>query len=127
MRTLGQLARDAEPVSLADSDRLWAEGEAAEHGAVVVAGRVACATADGRHRFEVGQGTVIGLEEALALESRWCTASARGAVAGLRISRAALLDVLEDDSDTALAVLAAFAEVASALRDAAAARGRGDA
>jgi CRP-like cAMP-binding protein len=127
MRTLGQLARDAEPVSLADGDRLWAEGEAAEHGAVIVAGRVACTTADGRHRFEVGQGTVIGLEEALSLESRWYTASAREAVAGLRISRAGLLDVLEDDSGTALAVLAAFAEVASALRDAAARGDRGDA
>ena len=45
-------------------------------------------------------------------------------VSGLRITRAALLDVLEDDPGTALEVLAAFASVASALRDAAA-RGRG--
>lgn len=127
IRTLGQLAREAELVAFADRERVWTERDPAEDAAVIVTGRLACVTQDGRQRFEVGRGTVIGLEEALAMEPRWCTARARGSGSLVRISRAALLDVLEDDSDTALAILAAFAGVASTLRDAAARDGEEEA
>ena len=117
VRTLGQIAREAELVSVADGEPIWVEGEPAGHGAVVVTGTVACVTADRRQRFDVGPGTLVGLEEALAMDVRWCEATAHEPVAFLRISRATFVDVLEDDPDTALAVLAAFASVASALRD----------
>jgi CRP-like cAMP-binding protein len=120
VRTIGQLAREAEWVKLADGVRLWAERDPSEQAVVIVTGRVACVSEDRRHAFEVGPGTVVGLEETLAGEPRWTTASARGPVSGLLISRAVLLDVLEDDPDSALEVLAAFAGVASTLRDAAA-------
>jgi CRP-like cAMP-binding protein len=117
VRTLGQIAREAEPISVAAGASIWREGETADHGAVVVRGTVGCETADGRQRFEVGPGAVIGLEEALAMDVRWHAATARTAVSFLGISRAAFVDVLEDDPDTALELLAALATVASALRD----------
>jgi CRP-like cAMP-binding protein len=117
VRTLGQIAREAEPISVAGGASIWAEGGPADHGAVVVTGVVACETADGRQRFEVGPGAVVGLEEALAMGVRWHRATARTPVSFLAISRAAFVDVLEDDSDTALELLAALATVASALRD----------
>jgi CRP-like cAMP-binding protein len=116
IRTLGQLAREARLVSLADGESLWGEGDAAEDAAVVVRGIVACATSDGAHRFEAGRGTILGLEEALAMEGRWHGAVARETVSVLRITRVAVVDVLEDDADTALEVLAAFARVAAQLR-----------
>jgi CRP-like cAMP-binding protein len=117
VRMLGQLAADAESVALGDGDALWAAGDRAEHALVVVTGRVHCETADGRQRFEAGRGTVLGLEEALAADTRWFGASVREPGSTLKISRAALLDVLEDDPDSALALLAAFATIASGLRD----------
>lgn len=117
VRTLGQIAREAEPITVAQGATIWTEGEPAEHGAVIVTGVVACATADGRQRFEVGPGAVIGLEEALAMDVRWYGSTARAPVSFLAVSRAAFVDVLEDDPDTALELLAALATVASALRD----------
>jgi len=117
IRTLGQIARDADLVVLPDRERLWAEGDPADHAVLIVRGVVVCATADDRQRFEGGRGAILGLEEALAMSARWCGAVTRGPVSLLRITRAAVLDALEDDPDTALGTLAALASVASQLRD----------
>src|SRR5262245_26058536 len=117
IRMLGQLAADAESVALAGGDTVWAAGDRAEHALVVVAGRVHCETADGLQQFEAASGTVLGLEEALAADARWFGTVVREPGSALRISRAALLDVLEDDPDSALALLAAIATIASGLRD----------
>lgn len=125
IRTLGQLARDAELLAVADRERLWAEELPADHAIVVVRGVVACATADGRQRFTVGPEAIAGLEEALAAEPRWYEATARGDVAAMRLTRAAIVDALEDDSDMALDALAALATVASTLRDRVAEEGKG--
>jgi CRP-like cAMP-binding protein len=125
VRTLGQIAREAESISVAAGATIWAQGEPAEHGAVVVTGVVACETADGRQRFEVGPGAVLGLEEALAMDVRWYGSTALAPVALLAVSRAAFVDVLEDDPDTALELLAALATVASGLRDRTAEDGEG--
>ena len=117
IRTLSQLARDAELASLGDGEPLWAQGDPADHAVLVVRGVVGCATIDGRQHFEGGRDAIFGLEEALAMDSRWYGAVARGAVSFFRITRAAIVDALEDDPDTALAALAAIASVASLLRD----------
>ena len=117
IRTLGQLARAAALIDLGDGERLWAEDAPAEHAAVVVRGIVACATTDARQRFEAGPGTIIGLEEALAISARWYSATARGDVTLLQLTRAAIVDALEDDSDTAFDAVAALATVACELRD----------
>lgn len=125
IRTLGQLARDAELLAVPDGERLWAEGLTADHAIVVVHGAVACATADGRQRFALGPEAIAGVEEALAAEPRWYEATARGDVAAMRLTRAAIVDALEDDSDMALDALAALATVASTLRDRVAEEGKG--
>ncbi len=125
IRTLGQLARDAESVILRNGERLWATGDDAEDALVVLEGRVGCETDDGRQRFVAGRGAVLGLEEALAMEARWCDAAVHAPGSALRITRAALIDVLEDDPDSALELLAACATLASGLRDLVA-HGNGD-
>jgi CRP-like cAMP-binding protein len=117
VRTLGQLAADAESVVFTAGDTLWAAGDRADHALVLVSGRIHCETADGQQQFEAARGTVLGLEEALAADARWFGAVAREPGSALQISRAALLDVLEDDPDSALALLAACAAIASGLRD----------
>lgn len=117
VRTLGQLASDAESVALGDGERLWAVGDPAEHALIVVAGRVHCETDDGRQHFAAGRGAILGLEESLAMDARWCGAVVRAPGSALRITRAALVDVLEDDPDSAVALLAALAATASRLRD----------
>jgi len=117
IRTLGQLARAADAVELREGERLWAAGDDAEDALIVVDGRVQCETADGRQRFDGGRGAILGLEEALAVEARWCGAVVRAPGAALHVTRAALIDVLEDDPDSALALLAACATLASGLRD----------
>jgi len=117
VRTLGQLAADAESVAFTAGDTPWAAGDRAEHALVVVSGRIHCETPDGQQQFEAWRGTVLGLEEALAADTRWFGAVAREPGSALRICRASLLDVLEDDPDSALALLAAFATIASGLRD----------
>ena len=115
--TLGQLASDAESVALGNGERLWAAGDRGEDALVVVAGRVRCETGDGLQHFTLGRGAVIGLEEVLAMDERWCGAVVRAPGSALRITRASLVDVLEDDPDSALALLAALAAIASRLRD----------
>jgi CRP-like cAMP-binding protein len=117
IRTLGQLATEAAPVGLREGETLWATGDDAEDMLVVIDGRVRCATDDGRQRFDAGRGAVLGLEEALAMEARWYGAVVQAPGSGLRITRAALIDVLEDDPDSALELLAACATLASGLRD----------
>jgi CRP-like cAMP-binding protein len=117
IRTLGQLARDAELRQVRTGTTLWVAGHSADHTLVVVRGVVECATADGVQRFALGPETVVGLEDTLALAPRWFTARAHGEVTLLQLSGAAIIDALEDDSDLALDALAALAAVASALRD----------
>jgi CRP-like cAMP-binding protein len=117
IETLGQLAREAVLETLPDRGRLWREGDPADHAVLVVNGAVVCTSADDRLRFEGGRRAIFGLEEALAIDSRWYGAMARRAVSVLRITRAAIIDALEDDPDTALEVLTALANVASRLRD----------
>jgi CRP-like cAMP-binding protein len=117
VRMLGQLAGEAEPLTLATGEPLWAEGDGADHALILVAGCVRCRRDDGSQRFEVGRGTILGLEEALAMDGRWYGAVVQEAGAALRVTRAGLLDALEDDPDSALAVLGALAGIASRLRD----------
>lgn len=117
IETLGQIAREATLVSLADGEPLWRERDPADHVMLVVGGVVVCATADDRQRFEGAPRAILGLEEALAIEPRWYGAVARGSVSLLRITQAAIVDALEDDPDTALYALGSLASVASRLRD----------
>src|SRR5262245_26018330 len=117
LRTLGQLASEATTATLAEAEPLWTVGDPAEDALIVVTGRVRCETDDGRQRFEAAGGTILGLEEALAMDTRWYRAVVRTPGSAMRIGRAAVIDVLEDDPDSALELLAALAGIASCLRD----------
>ncbi|HVQ25632.1 MAG TPA: cyclic nucleotide-binding domain-containing protein [Planctomycetota bacterium] len=117
IETLGHLAREASLVSIPDRMVLWREGEPADDAVMVIAGAVACTSTAGGHRFERGGGAILGLDEALAMEPRWYHATARAPLTALRLTRAAVLDALEDDPDTALDMLTTLARVASRLRD----------
>lgn len=116
VRTLGQLAREADVATAAAGTRLWAADDLAEYGVLVLRGAIACTPAGGEP-FHAGAGSIVGLEDALALESRWCAATAVGETTLLTLERAALVDALEDDTDSAVEVLGAMAGVASGLRD----------
>jgi CRP-like cAMP-binding protein len=116
VRTLGQLARESTLLATGGGTRLWGNGDTAEHAVVLLRGTVTCVAGD-RAAFRVGRGTVLGLDEALALEPRWHDATTAGETTLLSIGRATLIDALEDDTDTAVTVLAAMAGVASHLRD----------
>jgi CRP-like cAMP-binding protein len=116
IETLGHLAREAALVSVTDGEVLWTEGEPADDVALIVRGTVACRSAAGQ-RFQRGAGTIVGLDEALAIDTRWYEAVAREPLTILRVTRAAILDALEDDPDTALHMLTTLARIASRLRD----------
>ena len=117
IQTLGYLAREASLVSIPDGTVLWRESEPADDAAMIVGGALACTSAAGGHRFARGPGAILGIDESLAIEPRWYEAVARGPLTALRLSRAAVLDALEDDPDTALHMLTTLARVASRLRD----------
>jgi CRP-like cAMP-binding protein len=117
IETLGHLAREAALVSIPDRTVLWREGEPADDAVVLIGGAVVCTSTVGGHRFERGAAAMLGLDEALAIESRWYEAVARGPLTAMRLTRAAVLDALEDDPDTALHMLTILARIASRLRD----------
>ncbi|HEV7732696.1 MAG TPA: cyclic nucleotide-binding domain-containing protein [Candidatus Binatia bacterium] len=116
VRTLGQLAHDAVVLAPRAAHHLWAGGDTAEHAVVIVRGTVTCSI-DGAVTWNVGPGTVLGLEETLALEPRWGAADAAADTALLSITRTQLIDALEDDPDAAVGLLGGLATVASTLRD----------
>lgn len=116
IRTLAQLLHEAETIAPADGQQLWESGESAGKVVVLLRGSVACRTPDGR-RFEAAAGSLLGLEEALAMEVRWYSARARDEVLALSIARTAVVDALEDSAESAIEVLSAMASVASEIRD----------
>lgn len=106
VHTLGRIAAEAKPLTLAPGDALWSEGEPAGCVVTILDGALACR--DARGDFEVGPGALLGLLEALAGVPRRFAASARTPVSALSLESSALLDAMEDDSDLAVDVLAAL-------------------
>jgi CRP-like cAMP-binding protein len=107
VHTLGQIALDMRPVTLAAGERAWRRGDRADWTGIVLTGEV---TPGPRRRTRtVGPGALLGMEEALAGESRWYAAVARKPTLLLRLDVASLIDVLEDDPDMAVEVLTVLA------------------
>ena len=106
----GQLARDAESVALRRG-RASLGGGRRRRGRPRSWSTVVCSCETRRRSAALrgGRGTILGLEEALAVDTRWCGAVVREPARRSTITRAALIDVLEDDPDSALALLAALA------------------
>lgn len=117
VHTLGQVAATTRAVTIEVGRAAWQAGDPADHLLVLLAGTIACATADGAQRFTLGPGDVAGDLDALAAAPRWYAATATSPVRALRVPIADLLDVLEDDPETAVDALTRFARATAALLD----------
>jgi CRP-like cAMP-binding protein len=107
VHTLGQLAQDAKPVSLARGERLWEAGD--EPGAIVVLMQGSLRCRSEADEFTIGPGAAAGLVEAVAASPRWYTADAEEPVRGVRLEIATFFDAMEDDPELAVDLLAALA------------------
>jgi CRP-like cAMP-binding protein len=117
VQTLGDVAAACSEIALDTGRAAWQAGDPADHIVVILSGTVACATADGVQRFVLGRGDVLGDLDALATVPRWYAATATTPVRALHIRVADLLDVLEDDPETAVEGLTRFATATAALVD----------
>jgi CRP-like cAMP-binding protein len=117
VQTLGEVAAASDEITLDAGRAAWRAGDPADHLVVILSGTIACETADGTQRFELGPGDLLGELDAFASTPRWHSAIARTAVRALRIRVADLLDVLEDDPETAVESLTGFAAHTAALVD----------
>jgi CRP-like cAMP-binding protein len=115
--TLGDVAAASSELALDVGRAAWQAGDPADHIGVLLSGTIACATADGAQRFVLGPGAVLGGLDALASAPRWYGATATTPVRALRIRLADLLDVLEDDPETAVEGLTRFASATASLVD----------
>jgi CRP-like cAMP-binding protein len=107
VHTLGQLAQDAKPVSLARGERLWTIGDEPEAIVVVMHGSLRCRSES--DEFTIGPRAAAGLVEAVASSPRWYSAEAEEPLGGVRLEVATLFDAMEDDPELAVDVLAALA------------------
>ncbi len=117
IHTLAYAAAGGEVVTLEPGHVLWRAGDAADDVLLVLDGRVDCTSDDDRQRFTLGPGEAPGLLDALAGVPRWYGAVAAVRTLGLRLSLATLLDVLEDDPETAVAGLIRLARTVATLVD----------
>jgi CRP-like cAMP-binding protein len=117
VHTLAYCAADATALTLEPGRALWRAGDPSDHVVLVLDGAVECATQDGAQRFVLGPGEMAGALDAMAGVPRWHDASARTSVTGIRIARSAVLDVLEDDPETAVQALVGLARVTAVLVD----------
>lgn len=115
IHTLAYCAAESSAVAIDAGGVVWHAGDPSDHVVVLLGGTLDCTSDDGAQRFALGPGEVAGLLDAVAGVGRWHDAIARTAIAGLRIGRSALLDVLEDDPDTAVRALVAMATTAATL------------
>jgi CRP-like cAMP-binding protein len=118
IHTLVYAAGEGTAVTLEPGHALWRADDPADHIVLTLSGRIDCVTSDERQRFTLGAGEAVGLLDALALVPRWYGATAATRVVGLRLSIATLLDLLEDDPETAVAALVQLAQATARLVDA---------
>ncbi len=109
IHTLAHAAAAGEVVVLEAGRKLWRAGDPSDHLLLVLSGTLQCTAEDGRQRFAIGADEVAGVLDALALAPRWYAATVGSRVTGIRMETAALMDVLEDDPDTAVSALIRFA------------------
>jgi len=117
VHTLAYCAADSTTLTLEPGQPLWRAGDASDDVVLVLDGAVDGVTQDGAQRFVIGPGEMVGALDAMAGVARWHDASARTAVTGIRIARSAVLDVLEDDPETAIQALVGLACGTAALVD----------
>jgi len=120
IHTLAHAAEAGELVVLEAGRKLWRAGDPSDHLVLVLSGMLQCTADDGRQRFALAADEAAGVLDALALAPRWYDATVASRVTAIRIETAALMDVLEDDPDTAVSALIRLACVTAELVDRAA-------
>jgi hypothetical protein len=93
---------------------VWRAGDRADHLLLIVSGALDCAAGDGI-RFALGPREAAGVLDALAAVPRWYDATASAPLVALRTRLADVMDILEDDPDTAVAGLTQLARTTSGL------------
>ena len=120
IHTLAYAAAEGEMVVLEPGQTLWRAGDPSDHLLLVLSGLLQCTADDGRQRFALGSDEVAGALDVLALAPRWYDATVGRRLTAIRMEAVALMDVLEDDPDTAVSALIRFASATAALVDRAA-------
>ena len=120
IHVLAYAAAASEVVVLDAGRRLWRAGDPAGHLLLISSGMLQCSADDGRQRFALGPHESAGVLDALASAPRWYDATTGSHVTAIRMETAALMDVLEDDPETAVNALIRFACATAELVDRAA-------
>jgi len=108
LSALAELARGLHEVSYAPGELLWRRGEPWNGALLLLADGVVDCTGD-VYRQQARRGVPLGSVEALAEEPRWYDAVAATPVLALRGHSSEMLDVLEDNVDMGLDLLASVA------------------
>jgi CRP-like cAMP-binding protein len=109
----GAAARSAQ-VTFEPGESVWRTGDRADHLLLIVSGVLDCRAGDGPG-FALGAREAAGVLDALAAVPRWYDATARTPLVALRTHLGHVMDVLEDDTATAVAGLTQLARAASSL------------
>ena len=108
LEALADLAREARELRLDEGDALWAEGDDSSSFLVLLWGKIHAQSSKGV-QVTFGPGDIVGSLGALGQEKRWFTATCATPVLALRLEEDALLDVMEDHFDFALALIRTLA------------------
>lgn len=111
---LAELCRGLEEVDLPADTVIWRQDETPSERALLVAHGVVRCVCDGRV-FRVGHDLAIGSLDSIARSARWHDAIAETRVIGLWCPREYLIDLLEDNVDLGMDMLA---QMAASLLDA---------
>lgn len=103
---LSDLARQAEEVRYAPGDVIWREGDAGKWGLHVVYGIVECTAEVVPRQFRMGAESVIGYLQVQAERPRAYTCVAETEVIALRGETEISYDIIEDNPDLGMVVIA---------------------
>lgn len=109
VESLAELASEAEEVRFSAGEVLWNVGDPSEDLICLYSGLVACATAEGKQRFELGAGSTVGGMNALATDPRWYGVVAKTDLVGLRVKIADFFDLFEDNVEMSMAMMRTLA------------------
>lgn len=106
---LGELAQRCREVRYQAGETLWQAGSPSEHSVLLLAGQVACRSAD--QQFALGPGDAVGVIDLMAKEPHVHDAIIEEPSVGLALDWDAFADVLEDHFDMGIAALATVARL----------------
>ncbi len=113
--SLAELARRSSDVRYQPGDVIWRDGAPSDFGIHIVHGVVSCVGDEGRRRFRMGPGSVIGYMETLGGLPRAYQATAETRIVGMRGEPEAFFDVLEDNFSVGFAFVGFLAQTLTHL------------